>query len=130
MLIWLSPEDSAAGAWASTILTGALVIPALRAKFKSELTLHHATLVLNFATLSTVASVAAAPMVPIWRVLRKKKGEDQDAFRKELEERARGRIILSLALGAQIVLQWIWTVLMFVDPFYDQNPVRISKGMT
>ncbi|KIO25897.1 hypothetical protein M407DRAFT_24750 [Tulasnella calospora MUT 4182] len=122
LLIWLSPDDSAAGAWASTVLTGALVIPALRAKMKRELTLHHATLVLNFATLSTVASVAVAPMVPIWRVLRKSKGEEEIAFRKVLEERARGRIILSVALGAQIVLQWIWTVLMFVDPFYAQNP--------
>ncbi|KAG9011072.1 hypothetical protein FRB90_007506 [Tulasnella sp. 427] len=122
MLIWLSPEDAAAGAWASTILTGALIVPAIRAKIKRQLTLHHATLILNFSTLSTIASVAAAPMVPIWRVLRKAKNEDQDEFRRELEERARGRIILSLALGAQIVLQWIWTVLMFVEPFYNQNP--------
>ncbi|KAG9018849.1 hypothetical protein FRB90_008962 [Tulasnella sp. 427] len=122
MLIWLSPEDAAAGAWASTILTGALVIPALRSKMQRELTLHHATLVLNFSTLSTIASVAAAPMVPIWRVIRKKRGSSEVAFQQEQDERARGRIILSLALGAQIVLQWIWTVLMFVDPFYAQNP--------
>ncbi|KAG9018851.1 hypothetical protein FRB90_008964 [Tulasnella sp. 427] len=117
LLIWLSPEDSAAGAWASTILTGALVLPALRAKMQRQLTLHHAVLVLDFATLSTIASIAAAPMVPIWRVLSK----DEIEFQGELEERARGRIILSLALGAQIVLQWVWTVLMLVDPFYTQN---------
>lgn len=92
-----------------------------------ELTLHHATLVLNFSTLSTIASVAAAPMVPIWRVIRKKKGSDDVAFQKEQEERARGRIILSLALGSQIVLQWIWTVLMFVNPFYAQNPVSTQR---
>ncbi|KAG8906596.1 hypothetical protein FRC01_007951 [Tulasnella sp. 417] len=61
-------------------------------------------------------------MVPIWRVLRKKHEDIEEVFQKELEERARGRIILSLALGAQIVLQWTWTVLMFVDPFYAQNP--------
>ncbi|KIO28114.1 hypothetical protein M407DRAFT_231387, partial [Tulasnella calospora MUT 4182] len=122
MLIFLSPEDAAAGAWASTILTGALVIPALRSKMQRELTLHHATLVLNFCTLSTIASVAAAPMVPIWRVVRRRRGSDVAAYQQEQDERARGRIILSLALGAQIVLQWIWTVLMFVDPFYAQNP--------
>ncbi|KAG8923144.1 hypothetical protein FRC00_006573 [Tulasnella sp. 408] len=122
MLIWLSPEDAAAGAWASTILTGALVIPALRSKMQRELTLHHATLVLNFCTLSTIASVAAAPMVPIWRVVVKRRGSDPAAFRQEQDERARGRIILSLALLAQIVLQWIWAVMMFVDPFYAQNP--------
>ncbi|KAG9045303.1 hypothetical protein FS837_006538 [Tulasnella sp. UAMH 9824] len=122
MLIWLSPEDAAAGAWASTILTGALVIPALRSKIQRELTLHHATLVLNFCTLSTIASVAAAPMVPIWRVVVKRRGSDAAAFRQEQDERARGRVILSLALLAQIVLQWIWAVMMFVDPFYAQNP--------
>ncbi|KIO25894.1 hypothetical protein M407DRAFT_24748, partial [Tulasnella calospora MUT 4182] len=116
MLIFLSPEDAAAGAWASTILTGALVIPALRSKMQRELTLHHATLVLNFCTLSTIASVAAAPMVPIWRVVRRRRGSDVATYQQEQDERARGRIILSLALGAQIVLQWIWTVLMFVDP--------------
>ncbi|KAG8913869.1 hypothetical protein FRC01_004345, partial [Tulasnella sp. 417] len=122
LLIFLSPEDAAAGAWASTILTAALVIPALRSKMQRELTLHHATLVLNFCTLSTIASVAAAPMVPIWRIVRRKGGSDVAAFQKEQDERARGRIILSLALLAQIVLQWIWAVVMFVDPFYAQNP--------
>ncbi|KIO27520.1 hypothetical protein M407DRAFT_23209 [Tulasnella calospora MUT 4182] len=121
MLIFLSPEDAAAGAWASTILTGALVIPALRSKMEGELTLHHATLVLNFCTLSTIASAATAPMVPIWRVVRRGRGSDVAAFRQEQDERARGRIILSLALGAQIVLQWSWTVVMFVDPFYKQE---------
>ncbi|KAG8924622.1 hypothetical protein FRC00_004912 [Tulasnella sp. 408] len=125
MLVWLSPDDAAAGAWASTILTGALVIPALRSKLQRELTLHHATLVLNFCTLSTIASVAAAPMVPIWRVV-KRRGSDPAVFRQKQDERARGRIILSMALLAQIVLQWIWAVMMFVDPFYAQNPCSRS----
>ncbi|KAG8922841.1 hypothetical protein FRC01_013538 [Tulasnella sp. 417] len=119
--MWLSPEDAAAGAWASTILTAALVIPALYSKMQRELTLHHATLVLNFCTLSTIVSVAAAPMVPIWRIPRRRRGSDVAAFQQEQDERARGRIILSLALLAQIVLQWIWTVFMFVYPVYAQK---------
>ncbi|KAG8956109.1 hypothetical protein FRC03_010953, partial [Tulasnella sp. 419] len=66
-LIIKSPEDAAQGAWASTVLTSALTIPALIQKFQGALSLHHATLVLNFATLSTISSLAVAPMVPIWR---------------------------------------------------------------
>ena len=35
-------------------------------KARTQLTLHHATLVLNFATFSTVASLASAPLCWMW----------------------------------------------------------------
>lgn len=45
-------------AWSSTILTMSLVIPAIIQKKQAALTLYHATLVLNFATFSSVSSLA------------------------------------------------------------------------
>jgi hypothetical protein len=82
-------------------------------------------LVLNFSTLSTIAAVAAAPMVPIWRRVT---GMDRqgEAFSRETEDRTRGRIILSIALLTTIVLQWCWAVIMFVHPYYAQIPVRFQ----
>lgn len=106
-------------------LTMALVVPAINSKMKNELTLHHATLVLNFATLSTITSVSSAPMVPIWRRVNKK-GKTRGAITREEADKTRGRIILSLALLMQIVLQWAWTVLMFVNPYYAQAPCSPS----
>jgi len=45
-------------AWSSTILTMSLVIPAVIQKKQLALTLYHATLVLNFATFSSISSLA------------------------------------------------------------------------
>jgi hypothetical protein len=45
-------------AWSATILTAAMVIPAIIQKSQQTLTLYHATLVLNFATFSSIASLA------------------------------------------------------------------------
>ncbi|KIO28097.1 hypothetical protein M407DRAFT_72334, partial [Tulasnella calospora MUT 4182] len=129
VLIVISPDDGAEAAWASTILTGALVIPAMIQKFQEQMTLHHATLVLNFATLSTIATVATAPMVPIWRKTdsaaqiaeaykRASRGEKKAAE----ENSRRGRIVLSVVLLAQIILQWTWAVIIFVHPYYGQAP--------
>ena len=95
-------------------------------KSQRNITLHHAVLVLNFATLSTIASIAAAPMVPIWRRVRHG-GKSAESYDREVEDRTRGRIILSFALLAQIVMQWLWAIIIFVDPFYAQNPV--SAGL-
>ncbi|KAF8315132.1 hypothetical protein DL93DRAFT_922422 [Clavulina sp. PMI_390] len=59
-------KDSASGSWSGSVLTAALVIPAMWQKFHQNITLHDAVLVLNFATLSCVASIAVAPMCDIW----------------------------------------------------------------
>lgn len=107
-------------------LTGALIIPAIIQKAQQNLTLHHAVLVLNFATLSCVASLSSAPLVPIWRGM-KKKDETMEQFRREELQKTQGRKVLSFALLTQIILQWVWAVLLFVDPYYAQVPVRPSR---
>ncbi|KAG8895457.1 hypothetical protein FRC01_012352, partial [Tulasnella sp. 417] len=129
VLIVISPDDGAEAAWASTILTGALVIPAMIQKFQEQMTLHHATLVLNFATLSTIATVATAPMVPIWRkqdgaaeIAEAYKRASRGEKRAAEENSRRGRIVLSIVLLAQIILQWAWAVIVFVHPYYGQAP--------
>ena len=47
LLVALSPHDSIPAAWASTLLTTALVIAAMIQKFNQDLTLHHAVLILK-----------------------------------------------------------------------------------
>ena len=151
-------------------------------KKAGELSLYHATLVLNFATLSSLASLAVAPLCPIWR----EKGlvvPLQQRLRDQLEghdlgpehsplfstlplqrpefadELARGsddenaasqgfesdggselepvhapehapqskqgvtyqRIVLSVALLAQVALQWSYALLLFTSPFYAEK---------
>lgn len=49
------------------MLTIAIVVPAIYQKSMQALTLYHATQVLNFATFSTVTSLAVAPLCDIWR---------------------------------------------------------------
>ncbi|CAL1713793.1 unnamed protein product [Somion occarium] len=68
VMVVVSPRDSVASAWAGTLLTMALIIAAMVQKIKLQLTLHHATLVLNYATLSCIGSLAVSPLLPIWRV--------------------------------------------------------------
>lgn len=133
VLIVISPEEGAEAAWASTILTGALVIPAMIQKFQENMTLHHATLVLNFATLSTIATVATAPMVPIWRkkdtaveIAEAYKQASRGEKRAAEENSRRGRVVLSIVLLAQIILQWAWAVIVFVHPYYGQAPCSES----
>jgi hypothetical protein len=42
--------------------------------------------------------------------------------KKKIERRqARERFILSMALLLQVILQWAWGVILFVDPSYSQN---------
>ncbi|EJU00576.1 hypothetical protein DACRYDRAFT_100710 [Dacryopinax primogenitus] len=111
-----SPDDSTSGQWAAVILTLALLIPATTQKAQGNLTLFHASLVLNFATLSTLASLAVAPRCTVWRA------EDKGSGRKR---ETRGRVVLSLALVIQLirnqlVLQWSWAVYMFTSPSYAQ----------
>ncbi|KAH7097638.1 hypothetical protein BKA62DRAFT_774107 [Auriculariales sp. MPI-PUGE-AT-0066] len=67
LLVAVSPEDSPGAAWGATLLVSAVVIPAWVQKKQGQLSLYHATLVLNFATLSSLASLAVAPLCPIWR---------------------------------------------------------------
>jgi len=148
-MVILSPEDSPAAAWAATLLTAAIIIPAMIQKKGINLTLYHATLALNFATLSSLASLAAAPMCPIWR----EQGLEQPLVLRELEKKAQEnpsasvpyededgnivdgenhhgprkkevtyrRIVLSLALLAQVGLQWAYAGLLFTSPYYAQQ---------
>ncbi|THH31596.1 hypothetical protein EUX98_g2587 [Antrodiella citrinella] len=144
LLVVLSPRDSVPSAWAATLLTGSLIIAAIVQKTRQSLTLHHATLVLNFATLSCISSLAAAPMLPIWRL------RPEEFYSEELKRYAlmgadgkeeynvlgsvvyinrnkkkiktaqmRGRVVLSLAILTQVVLQWTWGILMFVSSSYS-----------
>src|ERR1700761_6344586 len=48
------------------MLTMAVVIPAIIQKRQGQLTIYHATQVLNFATISCLANLAVAPMCRIW----------------------------------------------------------------
>ncbi|TFK33225.1 hypothetical protein BDQ12DRAFT_445479 [Crucibulum laeve] len=148
ILVTISPKDSTQGAWTSTVLTASIIIPAIKQKKQHLLSLYHATLVLNFATFSSLVSLAVAPMCTVWRqhedelVLLPFDGrevanpEAEVAFFGE-EGRAdaahrmltniprrkvhRQRIVLSLALLTQISLQWAWAILLFTDPNYAQT---------
>ncbi|KAF8150867.1 hypothetical protein B0H34DRAFT_801785 [Crassisporium funariophilum] len=66
-LVAISPEDSTQGAWCATVLTASVTIPAFIQKRRRLLSLYHATLVLNFATFSSIVSLAVAPMCTVWR---------------------------------------------------------------
>ncbi|EKM48053.1 uncharacterized protein PHACADRAFT_214972, partial [Phanerochaete carnosa HHB-10118-sp] len=154
LLVVLSPSDSVPTAWAGTLLTGALVVAAMVSKASGNLTLHHATLVLNFATLSCISSLAVAPMLPIWRLTPgeyfeqdrqqhalglsasgDKHGRATAALNRRIVESAalrnarkrevkraqrRARMVLSLALLIQVVLQWAWGVYLFTAWTYSQ----------
>ncbi|KAH8082452.1 hypothetical protein BXZ70DRAFT_959185 [Cristinia sonorae] len=142
LLVVLSPRDSVPSAWAGTLLTASLIIAAIVQKINKTLTLHHATLILNFATLSCISSLAAAPMLPIWRLrpheyyaqelarhVLMDDGEDRNVLESEVyinrhkkkikAAQNRERVVLSLALLTQVVLQWTWGILMFVSPSYS-----------
>lgn len=54
-------------AWTAAILTASVTIPALIQKRNRQLSIYHATLVLNFATFSSIVSLAVAPMCTVWR---------------------------------------------------------------
>ncbi|KZV95509.1 hypothetical protein EXIGLDRAFT_834322 [Exidia glandulosa HHB12029] len=66
-LMAISPDDAQAACWSAAILTASVILPAITQKKLHELTLHHAMLCLNFATLSTIAALASAPVCGIWR---------------------------------------------------------------
>ncbi|TCD66843.1 hypothetical protein EIP91_000797 [Steccherinum ochraceum] len=142
LLVVLSPRDSVPSAWAGTLLTASLIIAAIVQKIRQSLTLHHATLILNFATLSCISSLASAPMLPIWRLrpheyyaqeLARHAMMDDGEGRNILESEVyvnrhkskikaaqnRERVVLSLALLTQVVLQWAWGIIMFVSPSYS-----------
>ncbi|GJE92576.1 hypothetical protein PsYK624_087310 [Phanerochaete sordida] len=150
LLVIFSPTDSVPTAWAGTLLTATLVIAAIVSKANGNLTLHHATLVLNFATLSCISTLAVAPILPIWRLSpgqyfeqeRERHAlllpEAENSFhdrKQELFESAfssniikdqvkqaqrRGRLVLSLAILIQVVLQWTWGIYLFVSWNYSQ----------
>ncbi|KAI0088653.1 hypothetical protein BDY19DRAFT_178615 [Irpex rosettiformis] len=156
LLIAFSPSDSVPTAWAGTLLTLALVIASFVSKQGHNLTLHHATLVLNFVTLSTISSLAVAPMLPIWRLSPEEFYErhrrrhallyaDIDdpryvndpsvlnasiqANRRKLrikKAQRRQRMIISFVLLLQVVLQWAWGISLFVDPRYSQDYLNNS----
>ncbi|KAI0345541.1 hypothetical protein BDW22DRAFT_1481783 [Trametopsis cervina] len=150
LLIIFSPTDSVPTAWAGTLLTLALVIAGFVSKLQGNLTLHHATLILNFATLSTISSLAVAPLLPIWRlspteyyerhrqrhallyaddddprVLRSPSALAGSLYANTKKQRVkaaqrRQRAVLSVVLLLQVVLQWAWGIFLFVNPHYSQ----------
>ncbi|KZV90003.1 hypothetical protein EXIGLDRAFT_750866 [Exidia glandulosa HHB12029] len=66
-LMAISPDDAQAACWSAAILTASVIIPAMVQKAMKKLTLHHAMLCLNFATMSAVAALASAPVCDVWR---------------------------------------------------------------
>lgn len=121
----------------------AILIPAIKQKREQNITIYHATLVLNFATFSSLVSLSVAPMCAVWR----KTGFTDHSSRIDetqvdiLGEEAalsvrntgpdslnnlprlkvhRERLSLSLALLAQVALQWTWTTMLLTDPEYAQ----------
>ncbi|KAH7097636.1 hypothetical protein BKA62DRAFT_774105 [Auriculariales sp. MPI-PUGE-AT-0066] len=158
-LVALSPEDSPGAAWGATLLTAAIIVPAMVQKKQLQLSLYHATLVLNFATLSSLASLAVAPLCPIWR----EKGMVvplQQRLQEQLEGRGSHqlenaaqepefkdefiapmdepntlrsekeityqRIVLSVALLAQVALQWSYAILLFTSPYFAERSCSSS----
>ncbi|KIP02978.1 hypothetical protein PHLGIDRAFT_130428 [Phlebiopsis gigantea 11061_1 CR5-6] len=117
-------------------------------KASGQLTLHHATLVLNFSTLSCISSLAVAPTLPIWRLspteyseqernrhaLTLAEDEASKGLMKLIETsfynhvhrqqakaaQERARVVLSLAILLQVVMQWAWAIFLFVSPYYGQ----------
>ncbi|KDR78824.1 hypothetical protein GALMADRAFT_224071 [Galerina marginata CBS 339.88] len=142
LLVAVSPEDSTQGAWTAAILTASITIPAFIQKKHQALSLYHATLILNFATFSSVVSLAVAPMCTVWRDGPSEEDEfhtlypalEVDIYGEEsppvqsspdltnLPKRKvhRQRLILSLALLMQVSLQWTWAIMLFTDTEYYQ----------
>ncbi|KAG8865385.1 hypothetical protein FRB96_000275 [Tulasnella sp. 330] len=121
LLVAVSPSDAAAGAWSSTILTAALIGPALLQKAGQSMTLHHAYIVAALGTLSAVSSLATAPMVPIWRGGKQATRLDEVDYTMDTAESEHGRVVLAFALIIQIVLVWAWVIFLFVNPYYSQD---------
>ncbi|KAI0369432.1 hypothetical protein BV20DRAFT_968016 [Pilatotrama ljubarskyi] len=141
LLVIFSNRDSVPSAWASTLLTASLVIAAMVQKGNQSITLHHATLTMNFATLSCISSLAVAPTLSIWRLSPENYLTRQlaryvlDTLHEDSTvtqitpgdrikiERAQSkqRLFLALALLTQVVLQWAWGIVLFVSPVYSQT---------
>ncbi|RPD56700.1 hypothetical protein L226DRAFT_537871 [Lentinus tigrinus ALCF2SS1-7] len=149
LLVVFSRRDSVPSTWAATLLTGALVIAAMVQKYNHAITLHHAILTLNFATLSCISSLAVAPTLSIWRLtpgeyygrrlardILDDDDDDRDRMirdavetmtlksrhRKRIERAQSGqRLILAIAILTQVVLQWAWGIWLFVSPGYNQT---------
>ncbi|THG96081.1 hypothetical protein EW026_g5682 [Hermanssonia centrifuga] len=150
LLVVFSPRDSVPTAWAGTLLTTALVIAGMVGKFSNPptLSLHHATLIMNFATLACISSLAAAPKLPTWRLspaeyVRHQRERhivsgrsslpltreddiltaafDQNAHKLHIRKaQKRSRLLLCIALLLQVVFQWAWGIILFVSPLYSQ----------
>ncbi|KAI0738827.1 hypothetical protein C8Q80DRAFT_212488 [Daedaleopsis nitida] len=147
LLVVFSRRDSVPSTWAATLFTGSLVIAAIVQKQAQTITLHHAILTMNFATLSSIGSLAVAPTLPIWRlspqeyyarrVARELLDDDeghQDRMvgqaveamtkghkRRIVRAQSRARLFLAIALLTQVVLQWAWGIVLFVSPVYSQK---------
>ncbi|KZT34472.1 hypothetical protein SISSUDRAFT_1122235 [Sistotremastrum suecicum HHB10207 ss-3] len=144
ILVLKSPPDSNLASWSATMLTIAIVVPAIYQKSMQALTLYHATQVLNFATFSTVTSLAVAPLCDIWRETEPGQVAEQenqfdgdagfadpDASEDDPERRLKkiresktqtSRALLSASFIMQISLQWTWCIILFTSPTYAQTP--------
>ncbi|PCH40458.1 hypothetical protein WOLCODRAFT_16544 [Wolfiporia cocos MD-104 SS10] len=146
LIVIFSPDDAASSAWASTLLTGSLVIAAIAQKAQQPptITLHHATLVFNYATLSCISSLAIAPLLPVWRsTVSEHHPPDHNHTGDDIAiggtstldipgvytraRQMRQRIIISVALLLQVSLQWTWALIMFLSPAYQQT---VCSGAT
>ena len=113
----------------------------------------------SFVTLSTISSLAVAPMLPIWRLSPEEFYErhrrrhallytdrddpryvhDVSVLNASLEANTRKlrikkaqrrqRIIISVVLLLQVVLQWAWGISLFVDPEYSQDYLNNSTRL-
>ncbi|OSX57088.1 hypothetical protein POSPLADRAFT_1174552 [Postia placenta MAD-698-R-SB12] len=139
LLVILSPEDAAASAWAGAVLTAGLVIAASPALWFFSIVSD--AVCISYATLSSISSLAIAPMLPVWELPGARRahtphsqehlvegkdavlthGLQQNFLRKERRKtHNRQRAAITFALLSQVVFQWAWGLFLFVDPHYSQ----------
>ncbi|KAF9477188.1 hypothetical protein BDN70DRAFT_128426 [Pholiota conissans] len=150
VLVAVSPENSAEGSWSAALLSASVIVAAFSQKRQHQLSIYHATLVLNFATFSSLVSLAVAPMCTVWRESTEE--DEDDTLRPAPEDEVtilgeegepvvdsalplsnlpqrkshRQRLILSLILVTQVTLQWTWVAMLFTDPLYAQKACTSS----
>ncbi|RDX54931.1 hypothetical protein OH76DRAFT_1397245 [Lentinus brumalis] len=155
LLVIFSRRDSVPSTWAATLLTGALVIAAMVQKMNQSITLHHAVLTLNFATLSCISSLAVAPTLSIWRLTPREYyakrlardilDDDEDHEERMITDavdimtgrhrkriiraQSRQRLILAIAILTQVFLQWAWGIWLLVSPVYSQTNCSGETGL-
>ncbi|KDQ13670.1 hypothetical protein BOTBODRAFT_45100 [Botryobasidium botryosum FD-172 SS1] len=147
IVVFVSPEDSTASAWGATIMSIALIVPAMIQKKQGQLSLHHATLALNYSSLSTLISLAISPMCTIWHPKVPPQQEISDSRNQQntnrgppradekdykmtaddLEKRW-GRTILAAALLLQVRLS-VFSILLLTHPIFLIDLLAVDLGL-